>query len=148
MKNNYEGLNNEHEVEEIKKTQLKRRKASKLFREILFNSMFLWILFVVSYSNKDINSYNYKKSIPGLFLDGFDEVFIHFTNFIGLNKYQIFQTKIATTNGIWSWIKEKLVHQIKNNGFYKSANSFARDHSSILMSYPIIRQNRIKNGIF
>jgi len=77
MKNNYEGLNNEYEVEEIKKTQSKRRKASKLFREILFNSMFLWILFVVSYSNKDINSYNYKNSISSLILDGFEKVFNH-----------------------------------------------------------------------
>ena len=74
VKNNYESLNNEHEVEEIKKRQLKRRKASKLFREILFNSMFLWILFVVSYSNKDVNSYNYKNSVSNLFLDGFEEV--------------------------------------------------------------------------
>lgn len=65
------------EMEKMRKKQLKRRKASKLFREILFNSMFLWILFVVSYSNKDVNSYNYKNSVSKLFLDGFDEVFIH-----------------------------------------------------------------------
>jgi len=75
VKNNYESLNNEHEVEEMRKRQFKRRKASKLFREILFNSMFLWILFVVSYSNKDVNSYTYKNSISNLFLDGFEEVF-------------------------------------------------------------------------
>jgi hypothetical protein len=80
VKNNYESLNNEYEVEEIKKRQLKRRKASKLFREILFNSMFLWILFVVSYSNKDVNSYNYNNSVSNLFLDGFEEVFNHLFN--------------------------------------------------------------------
>jgi hypothetical protein len=77
MNNNNESLNKEHELEKIKKRQLKRRKASRLFREIFFNSIFLWILFVVSYSNKDINSYNYKKSVSGLFLDGFEKVFIH-----------------------------------------------------------------------
>jgi len=61
-------------LEKMKKIQLKRRKASKLFREILFNSVFLWILFVVSYSNKDVNSYNYKNSVSNLFLEGFEEV--------------------------------------------------------------------------
>ena len=64
------------EMEKMRKKQLKRRKASKLFREILFNLMFLWILFVVSYSNKDVNSYNYKNSVSNLFLEGIEEVLI------------------------------------------------------------------------
>ena len=78
VKANHESLNNMPEVEEIKQIQLKRRKASKLFREILFNSMFLWILFVVSYTNKDINSYNYKNSLDNLFLDSFEQVIIRY----------------------------------------------------------------------
>jgi hypothetical protein len=78
VKTNHESLNHKKEVEEVKQIRLKRRKASKLFREILFNSMFLWILFVVSYTNKDNNSYNYKRSLDNLFMDGFEEVFISF----------------------------------------------------------------------
>ena len=78
VKANHESLNNVQELEEIKQIQLKRRKASKLFREILFNSMFLWILFVVSYTNKDINSYNYKNSLDNLFLDSFEQVIIRY----------------------------------------------------------------------
>jgi hypothetical protein len=31
-------------------------------------------LFVVSYSNKDVNSFNYKNSLSTLLLDGFEEV--------------------------------------------------------------------------
>jgi len=67
-------LEEQSNIDEMKKLRLKRRKASKLFREILFNSMFLWILFVVSYSNKDVNSFNYKNSLSTLLLDGFEEV--------------------------------------------------------------------------
>jgi hypothetical protein len=67
-------LEEQGNIDEMKKLSMKRRKASKLFREILFNSMFLWILFVVSYSNKDVNSFNYKNSLSTLLLDGFEEV--------------------------------------------------------------------------
>ena len=74
VKSSNQMLEEQTNIYEMKKQRLKRRKASKLFREILFNSMFLWILFVVSYSNKDVNSFNYKNSLSNLLFDGFDEV--------------------------------------------------------------------------
>lgn len=68
-------LEEQIKLDKMKKKRMKRRKAGKLVREILFNSIFLWILFVVSYTNKDVNSFNYKNRISELILDGFDEVF-------------------------------------------------------------------------
>jgi len=148
-----ESLIEQHEIEELKKKHLKRRKASKLFKEILFNSMFLWILFVVSYSNKDVNSYNYKKSVENLFLNGFEDVFILLDLIFLFILLKIRQFKITKTNAIWNWMKENLVYQIENQGFYNGLHDpvlkpFAYDYSSMLLTYPIIRQNRIKNSIY
>ncbi len=54
-------------LKELKKEQIKRNRSKQLIRELIFNAMFLWILFVVSYSNKDINSFNYKRAIENTF---------------------------------------------------------------------------------
>jgi len=54
-------------LRELKKEQLKRNRSKQLIRELVFNAMFLWILFVVSYSNKDINSFNYKSGLENAF---------------------------------------------------------------------------------
>jgi hypothetical protein len=54
-------------LRELKKEQMKRNRSKQLIRELIFNGMFLWILFVVSYSNKDIDSFNYKSGIENTF---------------------------------------------------------------------------------
>jgi hypothetical protein len=38
------------------------------FRDILSYLMFLWILYVVSYSNLNINTYQYQKNMKGMFI--------------------------------------------------------------------------------
>ena len=74
VKSIHHSLEAQEKLDKMKKKRLKRKKAGKLFREILFNSIFLWILYVVSYTNKDVNSFNYKNRISELLLDGFDQV--------------------------------------------------------------------------
>jgi hypothetical protein len=54
-------------LKELKKEQNKRNRSKQLIRELIFNAMFLSVLFVVSYSNKDINSFKYKRNIENIF---------------------------------------------------------------------------------
>jgi hypothetical protein len=58
------------EIEEARHYRLIEIKMWKLIKELFLYSLFIWILFVVSYSNKDINSYSYMKSLKDLFILG------------------------------------------------------------------------------
>ena len=56
--------------QELELAKLKRKKINKcqkIIREILFNFMFIWILFVVSYSNRNSSSFYYQSQIAKTF---------------------------------------------------------------------------------
>ena len=60
-------------LREVKKEQIKRNRSKQLIKEIIFNAMFLSILFIVAYSTKDKQSFNYKNSIYSTF-DKYNQV--------------------------------------------------------------------------
>ena len=64
------------DLDRAKIKQLKINKCHKILREIFFNIMFIWVLFVVCYSNRNQYSYNYKESIRHSF-KSYEEV-LHF----------------------------------------------------------------------
>ena len=57
---------NEH-LEEARIRHKKIKKCHKILREIFFNAMFIWVLFVVSYSNQNENSFNYQHFLENTF---------------------------------------------------------------------------------
>jgi len=56
------------DLKEAKLKQLKINKCHKILREIFFNMMFIWVLFVVCYSNRNQYSYNYKDLMKNSFI--------------------------------------------------------------------------------
>ena len=58
---------NKDEIENMKLAFKKRKLAKKILIEIFYNFMFLCILFLVAYTNKDSNSYDYQNQIKLLF---------------------------------------------------------------------------------
>jgi hypothetical protein len=67
-------------MEDFNKTKLKQlkiNKCHKILREIFFNIMFIWTLFVICYSNRNQHSYNYKELIKHSF-KSYEEVFLKF----------------------------------------------------------------------
>jgi hypothetical protein len=75
LKNNIIDDYTQESLKELKKEQAKRNRSRKLIKEIIFNAMFLWILFVVAYSTKDRNSFNYKNNIQKI-SDNVEKVFV------------------------------------------------------------------------
>ena len=50
----------EEELNDAREKRMREVKIWKLLREIASYAMFIWILVIVSYTNKDTNSYNYQ----------------------------------------------------------------------------------------
>ena len=60
----------EEELVAARERRMKHIKIWKLLREIASYAMFIWILCIVSYTNKDINSYNYQLAIKNTLTQG------------------------------------------------------------------------------
>ena len=70
---NHELANNQRQADEQKLVQIKRTKSKKLTKEIALNLIFLYVLFVACYSNRDENSFNYGHHLKSIF-QGYDNV--------------------------------------------------------------------------
>lgn len=57
------------ELSEIKLKQSKRKKSKQLLKEIIINFVFLYVLFVACYSNRDENYFTYAGHLKTIFND-------------------------------------------------------------------------------
>jgi hypothetical protein len=161
----YETLNNNYsksdsptlteiEIEELKIKQTKRKKSKKLTREIVFNIIFLYVLFVACYSNRDDNSFSYGTHLKSIFQEYNDVILLFlFQSILFFDKFQNFRKfKITTVENFWDWISNGFIKKFNAKSYYNgqnysNINLFLNDHSSILIGYPTIRQLRIQKGI-
>ncbi|NWI88929.1 PK1L2 protein, partial [Pitta sordida] len=107
------------DVEKMKISCTKEKKAFALIREILAYIGFLWMLLLVAYGQRDPNSYYLNKHIEDSFTDGFQDVY----------SYRDFFTWANTT-------------LLKN--LYGSYKGFITDGNSKLVGSARIRQVRVK----
>ncbi|NXU58239.1 PK1L2 protein, partial [Turnix velox] len=107
------------DVEKMKISCIKEKKAFALIREILAYLGFLWMLLLVAYGQRDPNSYYLNKHIENSFTDGFHDVY----------SYQDFFT----------WANTTLVKNL-----YGSYKGFITDGNSKLVGSARIRQVRVR----
>ncbi|XP_021264638.1 polycystic kidney disease protein 1-like 2 [Numida meleagris] len=107
------------DVEKMKISCMKEQKAFALIREILAYLVFLWMLLLVAYGQRDPNSYYLNKHIESSFTDGFHDVY----------SYEDFFT----------WAKTTLVKNL-----YGSYKGFITDGNSKLVGSARLRQVRVK----
>ena len=64
---NMKPLFDENELNAAKLKQAKINKCHKILREIAFNAIFIWVLIVIAYTNRNTNSFNYQNNIKSEF---------------------------------------------------------------------------------
>ncbi len=58
----------EDKIKELRENRLIEIKIWSLAKEIFFYFMFIWVLYVVSYSNLNINTFEYKENMRHMFV--------------------------------------------------------------------------------
>ncbi|KAM4767576.1 polycystin-1-like protein 2 [Cyanocitta cristata] len=109
------------DVEKMKISCMKEKKAFALIREILAYLGFLWMLLLIAYGQRDPNSYYLNKHIEDSFTDGFHDVY----------SYQDF----------FVWANTTLLKNL-----YGSYKGFITDGNSKLVGSARIRQVRVRGG--
>ncbi len=56
------------ELDELREKRMKELKIENIIKKCIWHSAFLWLIYVVSYSNRDINAYSYQSAIKATFL--------------------------------------------------------------------------------
>jgi len=119
-----------NEIEELKIKTKKRKLAKQILIEICYNLIFLQVLFAVSYTNKDGNSYNYQKQVKSFFDSSL---------------------QINNISELWSWLKSDFINNFQTEKYYNGQklddlNLYLSDYNSVLIGYPTIRQIRVKKS--
>lgn len=111
------------EIEKLKRKMINHRRAKLAIKEILAYLIFILILYLVIYGNKNKNSFHYKNHLA-----------------------KVFETEKFKSHGserissLWSWIRTDFL-----NAFDKKKLNHLNDKVSFLIGYPVLRQFRIKS---
>ncbi|XP_060063521.1 uncharacterized protein LOC132543982 [Ylistrum balloti] len=122
-------------LDKAREVRLKEIKMWAVIREIIFYSFFVWILMVISYQNRNTDSYLYKFSMEQVFIITND------TN----HKFE----KITNVQNFWTWAKTGMATGIRANKWYNDDHplflrGYINDKVSRLMGYATMRQLRTK----
>ncbi len=68
------------ELSKFKQERQRELKIKEIVKQVIFHSVFLWVMYVIAYSNKDLNTFWYQKKLSQLFIHTkteirFEEVF-------------------------------------------------------------------------
>ncbi|KAG1655570.1 Polycystin-2 [Nymphon striatum] len=125
---------------EVMKNRILREKEVKMtavLREIFAYVIFLWLLLILSYGNRDPNGRLLQQSILNGFLKPGD-IYLDFT-------------KVKTIDKFYRWVTEAFIPELMVTNWYNTRppnglGGFVDDRTNFLVGMPIMRQVRIKEN--
>lgn len=122
---------NYHALERAKQERYKEMKMNAIMKDIFSYLVFLWLLIVISYGNRDPNAYHMKDTLVKMFIES--------------GNYE----SIRTTADFWKWAKETFMPAVQVGPWYNGyaplgMRGFLDDRTNRMMGYAVLRQVRIK----
>ncbi|RWS31890.1 polycystic kidney disease protein 1-like protein 2-like protein [Leptotrombidium deliense] len=124
-------------MEKAKLERLKELKMSAVLKEIWSYLVFLWILIVLSYGNRDPNAFFMKDTLHSAFIEG--------------SNSEVSYSSVRTTDDLWQWINATLIPELRIGRWYNGYQAyglrgFLNDKVNRMMGYAVLRQVRIKEN--
>ncbi|XP_059152857.1 polycystin-1-like protein 2 [Physella acuta] len=126
---------NPKEIERMREIRLKEVKMWGVIREILFYSMFLWILLIITHRSRGPDNWRYKNTMDRTFIECMD--------------YKPKFTDIGNIDDFWKWIETSFLSGIMASSYYNDypplrLRSYVNDKSSRILGHATMRQLRVK----
>jgi ABC-type multidrug transport system fused ATPase/permease subunit len=139
-----------HEVKVAKQNRIKNVTIQSIIREILVYISFLWILYVVTYSNAARSSYSYQTSLKRQFVDPFVDMRDCQRDASLCSKEAL--NSVKTVGDFWLWARRTFAPGLRADRWYNDKpqwglTGYFNDFSSRIIGYGMLRQIRIKQGI-
>ncbi|CAL1543663.1 unnamed protein product [Lymnaea stagnalis] len=129
---------NPKELAKLREIRLNEVKMWAVIREILFYSMFLWVLLIISHRNRGPDNFNYKNNMVRTFItnQNLDPDLVEFQD-------------IKSTADFWQWLQHGFMNGIMANAYYNDypplrLRTYINDKSSRILGHATLRQLRIK----
>jgi hypothetical protein len=92
-------VRNTENLDYIRKEKIKEKKLKEVVKNVIFQGMFLWILFVTAFSNRDLNCFRYQNSLKNLAdTDSINSVIFLYFRFGFLTLYSNFNPILKDPN--------------------------------------------------
>ncbi|CAF1445892.1 unnamed protein product [Adineta steineri] len=122
----------------VKKKSLFTYRHRSMIKEILFYVCFITVLYIIIYSNRDLNSFlqvNHSRKV-----------------FFNSRQINCDYTKITTIDDYWNWLENSFVGNIRAQQWYnndppRNLSGFINDKSNRLISWATMRQLRVKSTL-
>jgi hypothetical protein len=136
--------------------RLKEIHMWSIIREVTVYLCFIWILYVISYSNRNNNDFLQVNHLRHFFLNigsssnDYTQVRgVDFSFFLYKIMYEM--NKISTIDQYWKWLEESFVSNIRAQQWYngdppRNLSGFINDKSNRLIGWATMRQLRVKLG--
>ncbi|KAG1659344.1 Polycystic kidney disease protein 1-like 2 [Nymphon striatum] len=144
--------------DEIRRNRIEREKEVKMIevlREILAYVIFLCLLLVISYGNRDPNSRLLQQAITNGFLKPTD-IILDFRKCppkhdIICKCYLILNFQVKNTERFYRWLMEVFISELMVTHWYNSGppnglGGYVDDRANFLVGMPIMRQVRVKES--
>ncbi|CAF1178747.1 unnamed protein product [Adineta steineri] len=126
----------EGEIAYARQKRLNEIKMWEIIKEILAYGTFLWMLYLVSYSNRDPNSFYLMQHLQ--------------SDFLNVNSATEDFTQISRMTEYWEWLDNVFVNKIRASTWYNGAPpanlaGFIADRTNRVLGWASIRQLRVKS---
>ncbi|KAK7075316.1 hypothetical protein SK128_002080, partial [Halocaridina rubra] len=120
----------------LRKARKKEMEMWAIIKEIFYYAIFLWILLILSYGNRDPNAFYLKK--------GLEE------SFLNVNEEGSEYAEIKTTDELWDYLYSGFMINLRADKLYNGKppyglRGFLNDWCNRIMGYATIRQIRVRD---
>ena len=126
-------------LEQIRKQRLKEIEMGVIVREIISYTFFLWILFVLSFDNRDPNAFYLQKNLENAFIKMGDNT--------GFTRWLDF-SRVSNTSAFWYWSRNVILQELRAQTWYNGKTQayglkgFLDDRVNRIMGLATMRQVR------
>ena len=113
-------IDSDLDLESVKETFAKQKKAKQIIKQLIVYTIFLFLLFFVSFANKNANLFAYKNSLEKTF------------------KVNLLDKNVNRINDIYAWLKYEFIPSIEPKSKYLN------DQVSFKLGKCVLRQVRVK----
>ncbi|XP_071814843.1 polycystin family receptor for egg jelly-like isoform X3 [Apostichopus japonicus] len=133
-------LPNMDDLEQSRSLRMKEIKMRKILTEIIFYIIFLNVIMIISFGDRDFNSYWINRSMSNMFVDA---------RYHGRMKFNM----VKNRTGFWNWTDHTLIPSLHSLSWYNGDPDLpgrgqhqVADQTMSMIGTPRFRQVRVKKG--
>ncbi|CAG0900605.1 unnamed protein product [Darwinula stevensoni] len=122
-------------LEAAREKRKREKRMWAILREIMTHTLFMCLILVLSYGNRDPNAFYLKRAMEA--------------NLIRIGNEEIDFSKVSNANDFWKWLHAVVLLEVRAQPLYNGnapwgLRGYMNDGANRVLGYPILRQIRVR----